>query len=101
VNDQELEVIARATQRAVERVERRAREEVSIAVREHKSAPTASSDPVDMMIDAVSGLIQRSIAPLAARIAELEGRRTMGFAGALKRVGPRPALARCWNRQWR
>jgi hypothetical protein len=89
VNEQEIDAVANVVQRAVEDATRRTREELSAALAaQQKSAPVVAAsapeggDVVDMMVNAVAGLIQRSIAPLAARIAELEGRRTMAFAGA-------------------
>jgi hypothetical protein len=88
MNDLEIDAVANVVQRAVDDATRRTREELSASLAaQQKSAPVAvapseGGDVVDSMVNAVAGLIQRSIAPLAARIAELEGRRTMGFAGA-------------------
>jgi hypothetical protein len=89
VNEQEIDAVANVVQRAVDDATRRTREEFSAAIAaQQKSAPVVvasaseGGDVVDSMVNAVAGLIARSIAPLAARIAELEGRRTMGFCGA-------------------
>jgi len=82
MNERELDLIARAVGRAVDDSEQRTRAELSEL--SHKSSrPTSTSDQaVDSMVNAVAGLIQRSLAPLAKRIAELEDRRTMAFKGA-------------------
>jgi hypothetical protein len=88
VNDLEIDAVANVVQRAVDDATRRTREELSASLAaQQKSAPVVvapseGGDVVDSMVNAVAGLIQRSIAPLAARIAELEGRRVLSFSGA-------------------
>jgi hypothetical protein len=86
VTDQELDVVARAVQRAVDASEARMKAEIgprpTLTLKALADGKLPSHDALaDMMIGAVKSYVQRHAGELAKRLDKIEARRTMVFCG--------------------